>query len=49
MGDPEGILVVNFGTPPGWENQKDFWLENENVKRSVKRTGPGLVNVWNGC
>ena len=35
--DPEGILVGNFGTTSGWGNQKDFWLENVKVKRSVKQ------------
>ena len=37
LGDLERILVGNFGTAPGWENHKDFWLENVKVNCSVKR------------
>ena len=43
MGDPERILVRNFGMAPGWGIQKDFWLENLKVKRSVKR-----MEMWLG-
>ena len=66
LGDTEGILVGNFGTAPGWGNQKDFFVGNRESEalgetggdvfgrsergcHSVKRTGPGLVNVRNGC
>ena len=43
LGDPEGILVGNFVTPPpGWENQKDFLLEKVKVKRLVKQMGMWL-------
>ena len=43
LGDPEGILVGKFGTAPGRGSQKDFWLENMKVKRSVKR-----MEMWSG-
>ena len=43
LGDPEGILVRNFGTSPGWENHKDFWLESMKVRRSGER-----VEMWSG-
>ena len=43
MGDMEVILVGNFGTAPGWENQKDSWFENVKMKRSVKR-----MEMWSG-
>ena len=32
-----------FWKGPGWENQKDFWLENVKVKHSVKR-----MEMWSG-
>ena len=37
LGDPDGFLVRNIGMPPGWESQKDFWLEDVKVRQSVKR------------
>ena len=43
LGDPKGILVGHFGAAPSWENQKNFWLENVKVMRSVKR-----METWSG-
>ena len=37
LGDPEGILVGNFRTSPGWGSKKDFGLKNIKVRRSGER------------
>ena len=43
LGDLAGFLVGKFGTAPGCGNQKEFWLENVNVRRLVKQ-----MEMWSG-
>ena len=49
MGESEGFLVGKSESEALGETNEDVVEQSERGCPLVKRTGPGLMNVWNGC
>ena len=49
MGESEGFLVGKSESEALGEKNEDVVEQSERGCPLVKRKGPGLMNVWNGC